>query len=267
MKLTDLGIIFACVFICFSIVWGINTVTLNSINEINRKYNQAVDNAVTDGLYMFVELDDGENIKYNVEESKKQFFMTLGLNLNMSMEINRLEEYVPVLCYMLPEGFYIYHNSYIQDSSNNMVRDYVLSDFYNYYKEDQYYEYCFTLSNEIWIRDKKTKEEYQGKPESVMEYCDADFMKNNEEFERVRKNTIVESVMDKITYYANEHNLYGKEMGLKYEFMIPDINDAAWVRTIDNPGIIAFVQGFPYGGNKGTFSKVAFGGARLHKKG
>lgn len=267
MKLTDFGIVFACVFLCVCLVWGINIVQLNTISQTNRKYNQAIDNAVTDGLHMFVELDSGENLQFNVEESKEQFFRTLGINLNVGLEVDRLEEYVPVLCYLLPEGFYIYHNNYSLDKDGNMVRTYERSDLYNYYMVDQYYEYCFTLSDEIWIRDKKTMEIYQGKPEEIAKYCNVDFLGNANEFDNMKNSVVVENVIDKLTYYANEYNLYGENIGAKYEFYVPQISDATWVRTIKNPGIIAFVQGLPYSGNLGCFNKVAFGGARLYKKG
>lgn len=268
MKLSDLGIIFSCVFLCFAIIWGINTVQLNCISNLNIRYNQAVDNAVTDALYMFVELDDGENLQYNIEESKEQFFRTLGINLNMNigLEGDRLEEYVPILCYLLPEGFYIYHNEYNFDKSNKSVREYTVSELYNYYREDKDYEYCFMLSDEIWIRDKKTMEIYQGKPEELSNYCNIDFLNNRKEYETIKKTVIVESIVEQLKKYANKYNLHGKEFGIEYEFNIPDMNDGIWVRTIEEPGILAFVQGMPYGGNLGYFNKIAFGGARLYKK-
>lgn len=268
MKLTDLGIIFACVFACFLTVWGLNTAQLNTISNLNIKYNQAVDNAVTDALYMFVELDDGEGITYNIEESKEQFFRTLGINLNMNVEIekNRLEEYVPILCYLMPEGFYIYHNKYTTDKAKTNIREYTISRLYNYYREDKDYEYCFTLSDEIWIRDKDTMEVYQGNPEELAQYCDINFLKDKKEFEAIKKSVVVESITYKIQSYANEHNLYGENFGIEYEITIPDSEDELWVRTVEEPGILAFVQGIPYGGNLGFFNKVAFGGARLYKQ-
>ena len=268
MKLTNFGIIFACIFLCFATIWGIRVASINSMSFLNIRYNQAVDNAVTDALHMFVELDDGESLKYNIDEAKEQFFRTLGINLNVNSELerNRLEEYVPVLCFLLPEGFYVYHNSYSKNKDDKWERSYEVSEFYNYYTEDQYYEYCFTLTDEIWVKNKETLEVFQGKPREISDYCGASFLKDEKALENIRKETVVKSVIDKIEYYANEHNLNGKEYGISYECNIPEISDATWVRTIENPGIMALVQGMPYGNDKGYFSKVAFGGARIYKK-
>ena len=267
MKLTDLGIVFASVFVCFSVIWGFKIGEVSSISFQNIRYNQAVDNAVTDALHMFVELDDGEELKFNIDEAKEQFFRTLGINMgiNSEYERNRLEEYVPMLCFLLPEGFYIYHNLYSENESGQWEREYVVSEFYNYYTQDQYYEYCFTLSDEIWVKDKKTLEVFQGKPSQVAKYCDAKILKDEINLERKRRETIVESVIQKMEHYANEHNLRGKEYGITYEITIPDTSDSTWIRTIDNPGIMALVQGIPYGMDKGYYKRIAFGGARLHK--
>lgn len=264
MKLTDFGIIFSCVLLCFVTIWGSKCASLNAISYMNLRYNQAVDTAVTDALFMLVELDDGTKQKFNIEEAKKQFFKTLSVNLNMNSELQekRLEEYVPIMCFMLPEGFYIYYNAYVKDKNGDLTRKYTKSEQHKYVYEDRNYLYEFSFTEDVVVTEKKTDNVYQGCYKDVARYCSASVLLEESIFEDMRQRTIAKCVKNKMSEYGSKYAMYGGE----YVVNLPEVNDSMWMRTVDTPGMLAVVQGLPYYNLETTYSRVAFGGARMRKK-
>ncbi|WP_075983089.1 hypothetical protein [Bacillus massilinigeriensis] len=83
-------------------------------------------------------------------------------------------------------------------------------------------------------------------------------------FEDVRRSTILSKIQEDIQFYINRHNTYSKKYGITYTFTLPILSKEDWDNTIDDIGMISFIQGYPLAGNE-TYNNFALGGSRISK--
>ncbi|MEX3624893.1 hypothetical protein [Viridibacillus arvi] len=88
---------------------------------------------------------------------------------------------------------------------------------------------------------------------------------NEDEFEQVRKQTIVSTMQEEFAYYINVHNTYTKQLDINYEFAIPLISQEDWYNTVDDVGVFAFIQGYPFKRVNDVYNQHAFAGARIFR--
>lgn len=62
-----------------------------------------------------------------------------------------------------------------------------------------------------------------------------------------RKQVIVNTVVDEVSYAINAHNSFASSMGTTYTFNLPAISEDDWYATVQDTGILAFVQGMSAG--------------------
>jgi len=90
-------------------------------------------------------------------------------------------------------------------------------------------------------------------------------LNDEDEFDQVRRRTIVDTLQENIAYYINEHNVYTKELDVTYTFHLPIIDQEDWYNTVDDISILAFFQGYPYRMADEVYHEYAFVGARLNR--
>src|SRR5690606_13235862 len=83
-------------------------------------------------------------------------------------------------------------------------------------------------------------------------------------FDQVRRATIVNAIQSDLEHHINRYNNYAKQNGVAYTFTLPLISQEDWHNTINDVGVLAFVQGIPMG-NK-YYNNYALGGSRIVKK-
>lgn len=88
-------------------------------------------------------------------------------------------------------------------------------------------------------------------------------LEDKDRFEQVRRITIVNSVQDRLAYYIQRHNQVALRNGVSYTFALPLISQEEWVNTMDDIGMMAFIQGIPMGDQ--YYNNYALGGGRLVK--
>ena len=71
-------------------------------------------------------------------------------------------------------------------------------------------------------------------------------LEDKDRFEQVRRITIVNSVQDRLAYYIQRHNQVALRNGVSYTFALPLISQEEWVNTMDDIGMMAFIQGIPW---------------------
>lgn len=97
---------------------------------------------------------------------------------------------------------------------------------------------------------------------------DYEYDDNNEiiteasEFHKLRRETIINLITSVMREEFNEHNDYAKNLGVTYNFNIPDIDRDQWNNTIDDISVLAFMQGMPMGGNS-YYNNYSLGGSRI----
>lgn len=269
MKFTSAGLIFTIIFLCFLVYTDTKLKETASISTLQIRYNQGVDNAIEAGMDRLVELDSGKARILNKEEAVNKFFDSLYINFDVMENKNlknKLRGYVPVVAVVLEEGFYVYYDKTVHvDGEKQILKDF--SKFYPYFYEEKGIEYYFTLTDYIRIIDKSSGEKYGGKHQDLVEIFPQSFLGIEEEYQRIRRNTIISLIMEQLSYYTTEHNKIAKHYGINYHFSLPVIPKEDWYRTIDDISLIALFQGYPYGnGITGTYNRFAVAGARISKE-
>lgn len=82
------------------------------------------------------------------------------------------------------------------------------------------------------------------------------------EFHRIRRETIINIIVDTLNEKINRHNRYADIMGVTYNFYLPQIDNADWINAVDDISIMAFVQGIPTGYDT-YYNSYALGSSRI----
>lgn len=67
------------------------------------------------------------------------------------------------------------------------------------------------------------------------------------DFHKIRRETIINLIIDTLNERINKHNRYANMMGVNYDFYLPTIENSDWINAVDDVSIMAFVQGIPTG--------------------
>ena len=254
MKFADLGIVFAMLFLCLMVPDYQKAMETKAIARLQSDYNRALDQAVEDAVSGMVEKDDGRFVWFNKDEMVRRFFTSLAINMEKMEDFAQKEllyHYVPVIAVMEKERFYLGWN----------LKEPVWQE-YEYVKDYGERRVNFTLGTFVIITDLGTGKIEAGDYRDLREKYPFSFF-----WEEERRNVIVGLLTRHFNETLARQNETGKKYGIAYEFMLPVVEVEEWYRTIDDVGIVAFFQGYPYGnGYSGYYNRVALGGARLHKK-
>lgn len=268
MKASNMGLIFAFVFICAAAIIDTKFNTLSAISNLQIQYNHGVDNAIEAAMDRLVEVDDGLEKKINKDEAIKCFYDSLSINFgvmdNRDLK-NKLAGYVPVVAVILDDGFYVYHDKEkVVNNEKIVVKEFSKKYPYQYF--DQNITYYFTLMDYVRLIDNTSEEFYEGDYHDLAKLFPQGIMNDEREYDRIRRTCIINTLTDTIEMYINEHNKIAYHYGIQYHFALPYIEREDWYRTIDDISMIAFFQGYPYG-NKilGTYNRFALAGARIRK--
>lgn len=82
------------------------------------------------------------------------------------------------------------------------------------------------------------------------------------EFHKIRREAIIETIIEALDEKINNHNRYADMMGVTYDFYLPTIPNADWINAVDDVSIMAFVQGIPVGPDS-YYNSYALGASRI----
>lgn len=265
MRLTDAGILFAIIFLCFILLSDARTNRLNMIAEMQIQYDNAIDNAVEDAMLRMVETDSGRAAAFNRNDAVERFFSGLFINMgvmdNPGLK-NQLRVFIPVVAVIDRDGFWVCYHGAMEDGLSEMG----FSEKYRYTWEDDQFRIDYTLSEYVYVTDKITNKKLEGNYHDVREMLPSELL-SDENFDRTRRDTIIRKLTEVLTFYFNRHNGIARHYGITYQFALPVIEKEDWYRTIDDISILAILQGYPIGGRDslGLYNRVAFSGARVRK--
>lgn len=265
MKLTDFGIIFAGILISLIAICG-SAITLNdSVSREQIAYNNAIDTAVDDSLFMLVEKDDGDSISVDTDKAVDVFFDSLCLNLSdvdVSFSKEIMKHYIPVIVFALNEGVVAYyHTDNGQDGEyeDAFVRG-VISP-YRYKTDDMTIDFFLDGKVKLILED----DLIIGDPQEVGNMYDISCLEDEEEYNHMRSRIIIDSVTDMLSTYSTGQ--YKEQFNKNWEFDIPLESDTIFNRTIEDISMYVMFSGMPYSNTSlGYYNKFAFGGARIWKK-
>lgn len=196
------------------------------------------------------------------------FLQSLALNYGVSdkVTVDLMARYVPVYAVLDYDGLLL--NVYKEhiDNRNEKVLDRVwLPKIPFSYVDNLGNVINFTIDEELEVYDTQLKEWFYGKRKEIASEVSIPLLMNDEQFDKVRRNTIITTLQENLSYYINQHNVYTKALDVTYKFALPLIPEEDWFNTIDDVSILAFFQGYPYKMADETYHEYAFVGTRLHK--
>lgn len=268
MKITNYAILFAVIFICLSLPRSIKTDHIQTMVKKQKEYNQALDASVQDAVFNLVEMDSAQKVQLNKDEAVQRFFKSLYSNFGILQDVYKQEQlkiYVPVILITDEDGYYIYYSHFEEkDGSPVLYQNWTEKKAYSY--EDERYVYALTLGNFIRIYDKQSNEVYEGDYHDLAAMMPGSTILASEAvFEECRRTYVVESIVNDMNYYINEHNRIARFYGVTYNFALPSIQQEDWYRTIDDISFMVVFQGYPYGSSRDYYNRYEIGGARIRK--
>ncbi len=282
MKVTDLAIAFILIILPSTLILDYKTMDTSMAVYENVKMSRVLDAAVEDATDSMFAGGMSEKVSMDIEKGYEGFIHTLYKNFQMiDDELSRrtVEGYIPCLVAIDYDGYYIMkHVEYTRwDGFNNITEiKMVWMPKQSYSYSDAKYIYSLTLGNEITVYDKGTEKIYKDTADNFITngiLTDSELLPDGpdtdeiklQDFDIRRRNAIVENLQRDIADTINNHNSIAKYYGITYYFSLPTVEHNDWLKTIDDAGFLAFLQGMPMG-KSGEYANVfSLGGTRVFK--
>lgn len=277
MKTTNLAIIFLLIVVPFYLILDKQISDQKLVNRLETQYSTALHTAVQDAAYALNQNEYQENeasyqsSKYfnaNKGAAIETFWKSMNLNFGSGKDPvaqGVLAANVPVIAITDYSGFHIYAFTEYTDNTGNKIYKHV-------WKPEKPYAYSdgagnsinFTLDSYVTVYEANTRTWLKGYREEIAEFTDIALLKDPEKFDQIRRRTIVNAVQKDVAYFINQHNQYALRLGSYYDFKIPLIPNEEWTNSVDDIGIMAFIQGLPIGNQ--FYNNYAFGSGRIVHK-
>ncbi|MVO99285.1 hypothetical protein [Paenibacillus lutrae] len=277
MKTAKLGILFVLIYLPFSFVGKMDMRAQADAFYLETRYNAAVNAAVEDGANSLLANEKQEEearyesfkkVTLNREEALNTFYRTLFMNFGVNDDKigqNILDQYVAALMIIGYDGCYVYgYESYTGADGRPMSRRLESAKIPYAYTDSSGEVISFTLDDYVIINKPGSREWYEGFRSEMSLVAQAEILKPGFPFDEVRRSTILATIQKELKMTLNEHNARSLKSGAAYTFTLPSIPEEEWNNTIDDIGMLAFIQGIPMGYR--AYNNYALGGARVVKK-
>lgn len=277
MKITNSIAFFLVIFLPFLITWIIHTNDRHDVTLYNHKYDGALTTAVEDAAqslkntakpnheYSYV---TKKYSNLNREAAYETFLRTMSSNFNIEspISIKELEYYVPIFGVIGYEG---YSSNRFETVGNQLLRIWQPIQPYTYVDASGNI-IRFTLDDYVYVYDRVSFDKpkwLEGTREMLINTFHSNILalQDATEFEQRRRQTIVLQIEKSIETELNLHNQTLSSYGYTYKFALPLITEETWDNTVDDVGIIAFVQGLPVHRLDMEYNQYAFAASRLLK--
>jgi hypothetical protein len=277
MKWIEWALVGAMIFLPFATVNQIETDMQRKALLAELRYNAALDTAVDDAARMLVvssdqqreaQYESAKRIALNKDEAIAAFYRTLYANFGVAddpVSQGVLNRYIPAVVVIGYDGFYVYAEDEWMGAGGHVERKAAWGAKKPYaYADSAGNSLSFTLDDFVLAYDASSRSWREGLLAEVQKQTNIPILQDAALFEQMRRNTIVRAIEDELAYRVNKHNESVARNGFTYTFTLPTISQEEWNNTVDDVGILAFVQGIPMGGK--LYNNYALGGSRVLKK-
>lgn len=277
MRLIEWAIVGALIFLPFATVNRIEVETQRKALLSELRYNAALDAAVDDAARMLTvntdqrretQYESAKRVALNKDEAIAAFYRTLYASFGIAddpVAQGVLGRYIPAIAVIGYDGFYVYAEEEWTGADGNTERKPVWGAKKPYaYADSSGNSLSFTLDDFVLAYDAGSRSWHEGLRADVGQQTNIALLKDAERFEQVRRSTIVRAIEDELAYRINKHNESVSRYGFSYTFTLPTISQEEWHNTVDDVGVLAFIQGIPMGGK--FYNNYALGGSRVLKK-
>lgn len=276
-------ILFVIIFVVFCL----------KIQVVVSKYEQSVENYAKMERSFYAAADTaGEALcQYGASGiimDKRAAYDSFLASLYASLDImdkpakrEELANYIPMFAVLDEEGFYIlFEDEYEKaDGFHYKTRNWTECMPYSYCDED--FTYSFSLDGMVTMYDKHglidgTIRLYQSTQKELIEDCSYEtlrtlrpnsFLFDETSFKKVKQTAVITSIQNAMRYYINNYNRIADGYGITYEFSLPVIDNSTWARSIEHPGVLVMIQGYPLDVSQGiVFNRYTFVGAQIFKQ-
>ncbi|TYA13599.1 hypothetical protein FRY98_13245 [Paenibacillus faecis] len=274
MKITDWAVIFvllACPAL-YMLQW--DAVQLREANRLQLKYTAALRTAAQDAGSR---LGQNELQRYEAGYGSSKFMRadkeaalsamldTLLLNLGEhedALSRDLLMTYIPAVIVIDYDGYHIYAVQEKEGEDGSVLaRHHWLPKKSYVHRDAEGNMIYFTLDDQITVIDSASGEVHRGLREELGSALSVKLLQQKEAFEDVRRSAIVSSIQEDLSRVIDNHNAFVRKLGFNYIFTLPTISMEAWNNSIDDVGILVFLQGLPVGGKH--YNNYALGGGRV----
>jgi hypothetical protein len=286
LKLHHFVLVFAIITLSVIVITDIKTNNLEAIIENKEQIKRNINTAIDDGITELAEVDERNSISIDKNAAVNSFFMSLysvfGVIEDKEAQ-EKLNFYVPVIAVTMENGYSIFYSDEYTGTDGYTYVAKRWSEKFPYYFEDEDFIYGFTLGNIVNLYDKnnllgggtsqyvyeldyhdiQTKDEFA----SFREERPGSILLNNENFDLVRKQTILDCLEASMAYYTSRHNKIAQQSGITYSFNLPAISEDEWAPFLNDVSMFVVFQGYPYGTGDGeNYNRVAAAGAKVTKR-
>ncbi|MBA9084061.1 hypothetical protein FHR92_000515 [Fontibacillus solani] len=282
MKISDWSIIFVLIIAPLLWIGCLRSGQLREVNSLEIKYTSILRTAVQDGgaalnLNEMQHYESGYGsdkfMRVDKEQGLKAMLNTLAINLGIEddpIAKSALLRYIPAVVVIDYDGYYVYALCETTSDKGSILWEHRwLPKKPFLYRDTLGNSMSFTLDHFVTIINSLSGEEIRGTFEEIATASvsaisvSLPLLEDVDKFEEVRRSTIVRSIEQDLANVINYHNEYAIKQGLSYVFTLPIISQEDWHNTLDDVGMIVFLQGVPIGDQ--YYNNYAFGGGRLVK--
>ncbi|AZH29785.1 hypothetical protein [Paenibacillus sp. M-152] len=277
MKITDFAVIFVLLFLPFGVVSDLRVQNQREVQQLEMKYTSALRTAVQDAGVVLSQNERQEReagygsdkfFRVDKEEALTTFLHTFFLNMGIDGDTaaqRALLDYIPVIVILDYDGYYTFASATYKDAYGQAVIGHKWSEKKPYaYVDAAGNSVGFTLDNYLHAYDARNQRWVEGFQKELEGQTPISLLNNSLTFEQMRRSTIVRTVQEDLARMINVHNEKAARNGISYTFTLPFIPQEEWYNTIDDVGMIAFIQGIPVGDR--YYNNYGFGGGRVVRK-
>lgn len=277
MKITEFTVIYIIIILPLLIFAQWRAEDTNTFAKVNHQYDGAMTVATHDAIEQLrtnvkPSFEAGyHSMKFNranLEPAFQTFIHSLSINFGVKDDVTKelMAHYVPVFAVLSYDGalLNVYQEFTNAEGMKELKRVWLPKIPFSYHDEFGNIV-SFTLDDYVSVYDANLKEWVNGKREWIKDDVSIPLLHDADLFDRIRRDTIVNTFQEELAYYINEHNVYTKRLGITYKFALPLISQEDWYNTVDDISIFAFFQGYPYQRGEGAFNQYALAGSRLFK--
>lgn len=276
MKIINVAILFVLAIFPMFMIQHQEIRWQHEAQYLEHMYDLYLDTAVKDAVAVLgtSRLKDGDrhisDIRFdlNLDEAIRAF--TKSLTQNFGADGNEYTQkhvlsYVPAVAVIDYDGFYIWALDEYTDSSGARRLEHVWRAKMPYaYSDSSGNSISFTLDDYVHVFVQSTGQWFEGTFDELRGKTSVAVLNDRYSFERMKRQTIINLLQDSLEYHINRHTQLVYNIGVKYTFVLPYIDDDTWANTISDVGMLAFLQGIPVGTRE--YNNFALGGAKLFRK-
>ncbi|MDQ0087768.1 hypothetical protein J2T12_001174 [Paenibacillus anaericanus] len=277
MKITDWAVIFLLIVSPLLWVSHLHTEDLREVNRLQLQYTTALRTAAQDGgsalnMNELQRYETGYGSAKFMRADKNGAIMALqqSLSLNFGITDDKVSQrslmvYIPAVVIIEYDGYSIYAVDESTASDGSVLAEHHFRPKKPYvYSDEIGNQVAFTLDSYVIAYDALSGEWVSGLQEELSSIVTIPLLQDSETFQQVRRSVIVRSIEDDLADYINRHNEYAAKLGVTYTFTLPVISQEEWNNTLNDVGVLIFLQGIPVGDR--YYNNYALGGGRLIKR-